>query len=401
MAMDPTESSALKLAAVHPVLSGAGRLADMLPRGTILPSKTLFHAGPPLSASVAKIPIPLLQSAAVAAFVEGWVSSPPEGLEAIQSGDIALAPAQDNGLVVPLAFVAGPSSGVLRVTDAKGNGAALAAINDGPPLGALRFGRPTADTVTRLKQLNSEVADALGMTLRDEPVPLLPIAAAALRDGDDLHGQVAASSDAILQILAERLVGELAAEPVAAANQFFLNVWMASCALMLKAGAGIPGSRLIVAAAGNGRDFGIKLADAPDRWLTCPAATPKGPFLSPELADAPPLPAVGDSVVIDACGFGAQALGFCPTLKTAFGDAIADGVAEAPARLLRAVHAGFGDLDLRVGLDIDRVGESPFCANLAMIDADGKYGLIGRGIAVLIKDPSAVAGMFPGAQTKE
>ena len=401
MALDPTESSALKLAAVDPALSGAGSLAEMVPRGTILPSRTLFHAGPPLSESGTDIPIPLLQSAAVAAVVEGWVSSQAEGLAAIQSGEIFLAPAQDNGLVVPLAFVAGPSTGVLRVTEANGDGAALAAINDGPPLGALRFGRPTDDTVARLHELNTVVAEALGETLRNDPVPLLPIAGAALRDGDDLHGQVAASSDAILALLAERLAGGPAAAPVAAANQFFLNVWMASCALMLKAGAGIPHSRLIVAAAGNGRDFGIKLAGAPDHWLTCPAATPKGPLLSPDLADALPLPAVGDSAVIDACGFGAQALGFCPALRTAFGDAIADGVAEAPDRLLRTVHAGFGGLEIRVGLDIDRIGESPFCANLAMIDADGKHGLIGRGIANLMKDNVAVAGLSPVAQTKE
>ena len=401
MALDPTESSALRLAAVDPVLSGAGSLAEMLPPGTNLPSRTLFHAGPPLPASGADIPLPLLQSASVAALMEGWVSSPAEGLAAIHAGDIFLALAQDNGLVVPLAFVAGPSSGVLRVTDGNGNGAALAALNDGPPQGALRFGRPTEDSVARLRQLNTVVADALGETLLTDLIPLLPIAGAALRGGDDLHGQVAASSDAILALLAERLAGKPAAAPVAAANQFFLNVWMASCALMLKAGAGIPDSRLIVAAAGNGRDFGIKLAGAPDLWLTCPAATPKGPLLSPELADALPLPAVGDSAVIDACGFGAQALGFCPTLRGAFGDAIADGVTEAPVRLLRAAHAGFGDLGIRVGLDIDRIGESPFCANLAMIDADGKHGLIGRGIAILIKDRVAVAGLSPGAQTKE
>lgn len=399
--MDPTATSALKLAAVDPVLSGAGSLAEMVPSGRVLPPRTVFHAGPPLPASVDDIPVPLLQSASVAAIVEGWVSTPAEGFEAIQSGEIALAPAQDNGLVVPLAFVAGPSTGVLRVTDANGDSAALAAINDGPPQGALRFGRPADDTVARLQQVNGVVADALGKILRNEPVPLLPIASAALRDGDDLHGQVAASSDAILQILAERLGGGAAAEPVAAANQFFLNVWMASCALMLKAGAGITDSRLIVAAAGNGRDFGIKLAEAPDRWLTCPAATPRGSLLSADLADATPLPAIGDSAVIDACGFGAQALGFCPDLRNAFGGAISDGVAEAPGRLLRAVHSGFGDLEIRVGLDIDSIGGSPFCANLAMIDADGKHGLIGRGIAILIKDSVAVAGLFPGVQKKE
>ena len=387
MTTDATAQSAGKLASVEPVLSGAGRLSDMLPAGQHLPPRTLFHAGPPYSTEASRIPAPVRRSAAVAAVVEGWAASPEEGLAAIAAGDILLAPAQDNRLVVPLAFVAGPSTGVLRVSDASGAGSALAAINDGPPAGALRFGAPNGETAARLRRLNGDVAGALDAALRDDPVPLLPIAAAALKKGDELHGQVAASSVAILEILAKRLSAGPAAEQVAAANQFFLNVWMAACALMLKAGAGIAGSRLVCAAGGNGVDVGLKLAGDPDRWIVRAGVTPLGTRISPALETVAALPAVGDSVVIDACGFGAQALGFAPALREAFGAAVPAGVAEAPARLLCAVHRGFGDLGIRVGLDIGRVGVSPFCANLAMVDAAGEHGLIGRGIALLTKEP--------------
>jgi hypothetical protein len=367
----------------------------MLPPGHVLPPRTLLHAGPPFEAT-SRLPVPVLNSAAVAATVEGWAANSADGAAAIAAGEIALAPAQDHGLVVPLAFVAGPSTGVLRVTDDDGRGAALAAINDGPPSGALRFGAPTDDTAGRLARLNEVVAGALDETLRGDPVPLLPIAIDALRNGDELHGQVAASSAAILGILGQRLPPGPAAEQVAAANQFFLNVWMAACALMLKAGAGVADSRLVSAAGGNGAAFGIRLADDPERWITCPAERPEGPRLSDALAGTTALPAVGDSVVIDACGFGAQALGFSPTLRAAFGEAVPDGVGDAPARLLRAVHAGFGDLAIRVGLDIERVGESPFCANLAMVDAAGRHGLIGRGIVVLMRSPVSAGGAGPG-----
>jgi hypothetical protein len=228
------------------------------------------------------------------------------------------------------------------------------------------------------------VAPALDRIIRDDPIPLAFIAVDALKQGDELHGQVAASSAAILKIIEQRLAADPALPDVSAANQFFLNVWMAACALMMKAGAGIPGSRLVCAAGGNGRALGLKLAGEPDRWITRPAATPRGPRISPALAEVPPLPAVGDSAVIDACGFGAQALGFSPALRDAFGDAVPPGVAEAPVNLLCAESPIFGDLRIRVGLDIDRVGRSPFCANLAMVDRDGERGLIGRGIATLI-----------------
>ncbi len=388
MSNDATEISARKLAAVEPVLSAAGRLADMLPPGATLPARTLFHAGPPFEAPSA-ITTPILKAAVVAAVVEGWAANPVEAAEAIATGDIALAPAQDNGLVVPLAFVAGPSTGVLRVTDAHGGGAALAAINDGPPPAAMRFGAPNADTAVRVAGLGGAVAEALNAALLDDPVPVLPIAAEALRHGDELHGQVAASSAAILDILSARLPAGAGADQIAAANQFFLNVWMAACALMLKAGAGIAGSRLICNAGGNGATLGLKLAGDPHRWITLPSVTPVGPRLSPALQDVPALPAVGDSVVIDACGFGAQAIGFSPTQLDAFGGALPKGVREAPERLLCAVHKGFGDLGIRVGLDIDRIGASPFCANLAMVDAAGNLGLLGRGIALLMKEPAS------------
>jgi hypothetical protein len=119
---------------------------------------------------------------------------------------------------------------------------------------------------------------------------------------------------------------------------------------------------------------------------------PEGPRLSPALADVAALPAIGDSAVIDACGFGAQALGFAPGLRAAFGDAAPAGVTAAPDSLLCAVHDGFGALGIRVGLDLDRIGDAPFCANLAMIDAAGEHGLIGRGIAVLIDGNPAAPG---------
>jgi hypothetical protein len=56
-------------------------------------------------------------------------------------------------------------------------------------------------------------------------------------------------------------------------------------------------------------------------------------------------------------------------------------------RLLRAVHPGFGALQIRVGLDGRAVSPgAPFCATLAGLDATGKAGLIGRGLALICDD---------------
>lgn len=382
-----TEKSAEAAAGVDPLLAGAGKLCDF----RHIDGRTLLHAGPPLRdpASACR---PLLNAAAAAAMLEGWTDSADNARAMIANGEIKLKPAQDNGVVVPLAFVAGPTTAMLRVIDGNAGGPdMLVSVNDGPPAGALRFGAPGPGTVAHLQHLAEAVAPALDRTLKEAPVPLLPFAARALAAGDDLHGQVAASSAEIIGTLCGHLGAGPAASTVAAAGQFFLNLWMAASALMIRAGAGIGGSAMVVAAGGNGQDVGLKLAAEPDRWIVLPANPPRGPRLRPDLEPLPLLPAIGDSVVIDACGFGAQALSFAPALRDAFAVAASDPVLQAPTRLLRAIHPGFGSLQIRVGLDGRAIRrDAPFCATLAGLDADGNAGLIGRGLALICDDGKAL-----------
>jgi hypothetical protein len=382
-----TEKSAEAAAGVDPLLAGAGKLSDFQDIG----ERTLLHAGPPLRdpASACR---PLLNAAAAAAMVEGWADTAGEARAMIAGGAIALMPAQDKGVVVPLAFVAGPGTAMLRVVDGNAAGTGmLVSVNDGPPAGALRFGAPRPGAVAHLRHLAETVAPALDRALTNAPIPLLPVAARALAAGDDLHGQVAASSAEIIGILCGRLDPGPAADTIAASGQFFLNLWMGASALMIRAGAGIGGSAMVVAAGGNGQEAGLKLAAEPDRWIVLPANPPRGPRLRPDLEPLPLLPAIGDSVVIDACGFGAQAISFAPTLRDAFGLAASDPILQAPMRLLRAVHPGFGPLQIRVGLDglaISR--DAPFRATLAGLDANGNAGLIGRGVALICDDGQAL-----------
>jgi hypothetical protein len=380
-----TEKSAEAAAGVDPLLAGAGKLSDFRDTG----ERTLLHAGPPLRDPVCR---PLLNAAAAAAMLEGWADGADDARAMIARGEIKLKPAQDNGVVVPLAFVAGPNTAMLRVIDGNAGGPdMLVSVNDGPPAGALRFGAPGPGTVAHLRQLAETVAPALDRTLKKAPVPLLPVAARALAAGDDLHGQVAASSAEIIGILCRRLDTGPAAETIAAAGQFFLNLWMAASALTIRAGARIGGSAMVAAAGGNGQEVGLKLAAEPNRWIVLPANPPRGPRLRPDLDSLPLLPAIGDSVVIDACGFGAQALSFAPTLRDAFGVARDDPILRTPTRLLRAAHPGFGALQVRVGLDGRAVSrDAPFCATLAGLDATGRAGLIGRGLALICDDGDAL-----------
>ncbi|MDP2410291.1 MAG: DUF1116 domain-containing protein [Pseudolabrys sp.] len=367
-----TRKSFARFLSVVPQLDGCMPLASV----AALDGRTLLHAGPPFR-DPAAIPAPVLNSAAVAAVFEGWVASEAEARQAIHRGAIHLAPAQDHGVVTPLAFVVSPRMGVLRVSDGAGKATPrYAPVNDGPAPGALRFGAGDDARAARLTRL-ADIGPALAEALR-EPIPVLPVMQAGLQGGDDLHGRVMAANAALAAILGPRLTGA-AGEYFSMANQFVLNVLMAACAAMLGAGDGVPGSRTVTAAGGNGVDFGWKIAAAPGIWHSMPATTPQGPRFG-NAGERRFLPAIGDSAVIDACGFGAAALRYAPEMVTALRGHVPDEYFESAAsRPFIGTHPAFPP-DLSLCLDIDRA-EPVRGVILAAIDAEGEAGLIGRGVA--------------------
>lgn len=319
----------------------------------------------------------MLNSAVAAALFEEWADSRQEAIDMILSGRIILRPAQDFGVVTPLAFVVSPQIPVLRVEDRNGVASPrFSPVNDGTMPGALRFGDESEGRLERLRRLAS-IGSALDAALA-RPIPLLPIMQTGLAGGDDLHGRVGAANRALANCLIPRLVGD-ARDHVAGASHFVLNALMSACAMMIGAGEGIPGSRMVTRAGANGVRLGWSVAGSPDAWITTPAEAPRGPR-RPGCETAPALPAIGDSVVIDACGFGAAAVRASPDLTSALrghcSEAFFDDRASQP---FLAAHPSFGPA-LRLGLDLAR----PWTARgiiLGMLDASGEKGLIGQGLA--------------------
>lgn len=367
-----TRLSFERLLATVPRLDGCAPLGSFV----ALPARTLLHAGPPFQPGAA-LPPPVRNAAASVALFEGWASDFNAACAALAQGDIGLAPAQDFGVVTPLAFVVSPSMPVLRVTDAEGRAPTrYSPVNDGPPPAALRFGSRHDGQIERLA-LVGRIGPALSDALHD-PIPALPILRAGLDGGDDLHGRVSGANAALTAVLAPRLSGE-ARDYLTLANQFVLNVIMGACAVMIGAGAGIAESRLATAAGGNGVEFGWQVADAPGVWRTAAAVPPVGPHL-PHTAGRRFLPAIGDSAVIDACGFGAAALRYAPEMVAALRGLVDDSyfTAMASTRFFGA-HPAFPS-DLNLGLDIDARGPR-HGVMLAAVDAEGEAGLVGRGVA--------------------
>ena len=376
---EATHISHQKLCAVEPALSAIAPLRDFQ---SIAPN-TLFHAGPPLRSPQAP-PAPLLNGILAAIVTEGWATTRDDAAELFNAGEINLVPAQDVDIVTPLAFVVGPSTICLQVSDlANPHRFTLSPLNDGPPPHAIRFGVYRDEGLGVVRAL----IDGAGRDLSDAvegPMPLLPAMAQALAEGDELHGHVAAMQKQVRAAFRSPL-SEGATTYFDSVGQFALNVVMAASALMIGAGAGVADSRMVVACGGNGEDLGYKLAHAPHDWVTTPASRPIGTRL-PGREHAAALPAIGDSAVIDALGLGAACLRFCPELATPLQDlfdrnelsaAFLDDRAHKP---FIDLHPQLGNDSIQIGLDLTRPRDC-LGINLGIVEATGQLGLIGRGVA--------------------
>ena len=376
--LHPADRLALDhLIVAEPVWSRLASAAD----AAGLPANTLLHAGPAFTAP-AEIVRPILNSACAAAVHEGLAASLDQAERMITAGEITLRPAQDHGVVVPLAAVVSASMPLHRVYDAhRGQAVALAPINGGSGP-AMRLGLRSNDVVEHLKWVNDEFAAWLESGIA-EGIPLVPLAARSLAEGDDCHGRTLVG--------AELLVGELLARGAGKPNPrlrefletspgIFLNLWMAACKCAMRAAEGVAGSSLVTAAGGNGLTAGIQLSGLPGQWFRVPAEPPWG-----ETGDIPghrALGAVGDSAVVEALGLGAMAVHLSPPQQEQFRDVLPE---DAPARrrmLPLGPHPGFHGLDIRLGLSARSVieaGAGPLIG-LGIIDRLGKKGRIGGGI---------------------
>ncbi|MCC3304591.1 DUF1116 domain-containing protein [Sneathiella sp. HT1-7] len=370
-----TQKSYNNLIAVEPALTRIAKLEELIPN---LPGRTLLHAGPPFS-DQGNLPRPMRNSLVAAAQLEGWAASEEDAFTQLKNGELNLRPAQDFGVVTPLAFIVGPSAYCLEVEDmaAPGN-RRFSPLNDGPLPYALRLGNGHPDGLALLQRLSKHIGTVLARMLT-APIPLLPVLDHGLKNGDDLHGQVAATQAKFRSLFSAPDDTETVAY-LASAGQFSLNFIMASAALMIGAGANIAKSNMIIACGGNGQDIGYKLASDPNTWITRPALPPVGiKFEGQEMAEA--LPAIGDSAVIDALGFGAACLRTTPSLAEGYrGHIHPDFFSPAAHAPFIGPHPALSDSGIMVGLDLTRP-RTCLGINLGMVERTGTTGLIGRGVS--------------------
>lgn len=327
-----------------------------------LPARTLLHAGPPF-VDPRRPSAPILSSAVLACRREGWARDEAEAEALIASGEVALWSAQHYGIVTPLAEVVSPATALVAVVDPED-----ASTRTWAPLGSgagpqMRFGTRDAAVLERHAWRDGELARVLATVLA-EPIDLLEPARAGLDAGDDLHASTAGATAALATRLDALLPRDAAGERVRVMLRtsplFFLTLWMAACrTLLLSFADALP--TLVVALAGNGRETGVLLARDLQAWATVAASPPEGARIDPASTHEVS-PMIGDSGVIDVAGFGGQCQATTPVRA-----------------FLELPHRRLG---MALGLDARLVvaGKAPPVVHIGMIAADGRAGLLGRGV---------------------
>jgi Protein of unknown function (DUF1116) len=378
-----------RLQAVRPHWRGVRFARDALG----LPEHTLLHAGPPY-ADPCRPSAPVLSSAILCCIYEGWAADEQTAAQLIASGRVKLVSAQSYEAVTPLAAVISPRTALVEIADGDGDsdGAAAWSLLGSGAGPQIRFGSRDPAVIERMKWRDKVLAPALAAALVSGSIDLIPLARTGLDHGDDLHARTTAASAALREVISPRLNDPSIDAMLQQTPLFFLTLWMAACHLMMSAAARAadPSTTLVVALAGNGIDIGIRLAGRPTHWTTTVAAAPAGPRIDPSVL-TPAAALTGDSGVIDAAGFGAQALMLAPEPAAAFEPWLPPDWQRKQACLYAGVHPCF--TDLRCGLDAASVvsQNAPALAAIAMIGADGRSGLLGRGLFAAPVDLFATA----------
>lgn len=299
-AVDAANAHAVaRVVAARPAWVGVGIAADVIPG---MRPDLLLHSGPPLRWADASGPM------------RGAL----EGALRLEGRDAAdLSPCHHHQSVGPMAGVISPSMPVVIVEDLASGTRAYSNLNEG--LGrVLRYGANDDEVLDRLRWMAEVLRPDLARALEAGPIDLGAINQRALQMGDELHNRHRAATSLLFRELALRGLSTASLRFIDGNDYFYLNLAMASAKAACEAGAGVPGSTLVVTMARNGTEFGIRVSGEPGRWFTAPAEVPVGLFLG-AYAQEDANPDIGDSAITETYGLGGFAMAAAPAITRVVG----------------------------------------------------------------------------------
>jgi hypothetical protein len=374
-----------------PMLTRVCAAAEAVP--ALAGTRMLLHPGPALDWP--HVCDPLRRSMRSAVVAEGWADDPAQADAMLESGSVVLTPANDVGVVVPMAAVVTPSSPGWVVELAAAGVTTFAPLGQGAGDVAW-FGKDTPGAIARLVMLRDAAAPVLSQAVRDsEPVDVLSLAAQAVAMGDDVHVRTQAATNLLLRHLLPALVAVEHPRSVEVARALsdnhllFLTLAMAAARALTGWVAAVPGSSVVTGMCRNGTEFAVRIGD--DRtWYRAPAPMVGNALYHPGRAAVDSAPDIGDSAVLELVGLGGAAAAGSPAVAQLVGGLAAaeDMTAELDrvclGRSTRFTLPSRGGQGTPLAVDVREVvehGITPKVTTGILHAADGS-GQIGVGVAV-------------------
>ena len=304
-------------AVIDKIISAQPYLMDVVQAKTVikeLNEKALLHAGPPLTWE--QMTEPMKGSCYGAAIYEGWAKDSEEADKLLSTGGVKFIPCHHVNAVGPMGGITSGSMPVFVVENKDDGKRAYCIMNEG--IGkVLRFGAYNEEVVNRLHWMEDVLQPALSSALKqmEDGLNLNVIVAKAITMGDEFHQRNIAASALFMKDMMPSLLKtdiskddlESVTKFLADTDQFFLNIMMAYCKVVMDSARTIEEGTVVTAMCRNGYEFAIRVSGMGDRWFTAPVNMPEGLFFtgySQEDAN----PDIGDSAITETFGVGGMAM---------------------------------------------------------------------------------------------
>ncbi|MCP1226039.1 DUF1116 domain-containing protein [Sebaldella sp. S0638] len=279
-----------------------------------LNERVILHAGPPMKWE--DMTDPMKGSCVGAVLFEGWETTEEGARKLLSEGGVKFIPCHSVDAVGPMGGITTGNMPMLVVKNNTDGKKAYCTMNEG--IGkVLRFGAYSSEVVNRLKWMKDVLGPALSKALQkiEGGLNINVIVAKALTMGDEFHQRnIAASALFLKDIMPSLLKADITPAELeevtvflADTDQFFLNIMMATCKVIMDSSRVIEEGSIVTAMTRNGDQFGIRVSGLGEEWFTAPVNTPEGLFFtgySQEDAN----PDMGDSAITETFGVGGMAM---------------------------------------------------------------------------------------------
>ena len=294
----------------------------------------LLHSGPPRDYEDM---CPLQQrSMRSGARFEGWAKTDADADAMLRAGEIELESAFNVNSVGAGVGVVSPSMKLMVIEDRRSHCRAATFFPEGEFQGGLcGWGLYSEELAAFLRHLYGELLPPMReLVHRMGGLALKPIMAEGMQMGDENHTRQTAAD----YIFLKHTIPELVRLPLPQKQifdtmdymvntpRFFHGFGQCASRSALLAAENTPYSTMVTALAGNGVEYGIKIASLGNRWFTAPAPMMEGRYTSSKFTRADQLPWMGDSCVVECVGMGGFAAATSPIVCNLRGLKLKDAI---------------------------------------------------------------------------